>query len=39
MTYLVIVIVAIVMFAWHAVNRVTVCIITVCIVMQAEYFS
>jgi hypothetical protein len=37
-TYSVIVVMAIVMFAWCATNGVALCIITVCIVMPADYF-
>jgi hypothetical protein len=39
MTYLVIGVVAIIMFSWHAANGVTVCIIIIRIVMQADYFN
>jgi hypothetical protein len=38
MTYLVFVVVAILMFAWLAANGVAVCVITVCIVLQVDYF-
>jgi hypothetical protein len=36
MTYSVVVVLAIIMFAWRAANGVTVCIITVCFVVQVD---
>ncbi len=39
MTYLVIVVMVIVMFAWRAANGVAVCLIPVRVVMQADYFK
>jgi hypothetical protein len=39
MTYLVVVVMVIVMFAWRADNGVAVCVITIRIVVQADYFN
>ncbi len=39
MTYLVVVVMEIIMFAWRAANEVAICVITVRVVVQADYFN